>query len=204
MPRHTWQALALAGVAMTVFGFYQPWAELDIMRHSETEQEVSRGIQRGLAKSFGTKGKKEPSWIRDKKKPALVPTRITGAMIPTLAHRKNVKVLLQLAALFTRQKPQHETLGMVSYAVYAAPGLAVLLTVGLVTAGARWRWAALSIALVSAAIAVAGCALLLTSHAGREYGILLGAGLWLTLAGYGLLGLAAASGLIPPRASSVV
>lgn len=195
-----WVVLAWAGVAAAVIGFYQPWAELDIMRHSQTEKELSGGIRRGLSKSFGITSKKEPSWIRQKKTPALVPTRITGAMIPTLAHRKNVKVLLQLAALMTRQPPPHETVGTMSYAVYGAPGLAMLLAVLLSTAGLRWRAVGAPALLLGAAVAAGGCALLLTSNRGREYGIVIGSGLWLTLAGYGLLAAAGAARLLPRHA----
>ena len=183
---------AWACVAAVLIGFLLPWAAMDIGT-SKVGDEVTAGARKSLAKSFGVKQAKEPSWIRKRAKPVLVPTRVSGLQIPVVANRKGVKVVTQLAKLFTKTDEQ---LGFKSYAVYLLPGLA-LICGWLIAAHGSQRPTALAVAALSAFVAGGGFWVLLTSDPRAEFGIRIGAGLWLSLWGYAGLALAAVALVLP-------
>ena len=194
--RSLWAGVVWGGVLAVVVGFYQPWAALDIMRNSKTEKEIASGIRRGLSKSFGIHSAKEPSWIRNQQKSKTtptVPTKITGAMIPTLANQRHVKVLQQLAELLTHQK--QEAIGLKSYAVYLIPGLALLC--GLLILRMQSPFVSAGASVVAAAIAGVGFWHICSTDTRAQYGIVIGPGLWLSLCGYAVIAAATFASVLP-------
>jgi len=124
----------------------------------------------------------------------LIPTRVSGYQIPRLANRENVRVIMGLTELVTKKR---ERIGLKSYAVYLAPGLALLCGLLLTARVGATRPAAAGVALVCGAVAVAGCWTLLTTDTRARYAVAIGPGLWLSLAAYAVLALAAAAQVLP-------
>ena len=192
MTSSTWRSalshhpVVWACVATAVFAFFLPWAQLDFNMGS-VEKDFTRTAKRALGKSF--KMKKAPK--RAQKGTPLIPTKVRGYQIPIMANRKNAKVAMQLVKMFTKKDDQ---IGLKSYAVYLLPGLAVLC--GCVLSGWRRSRVALgAISVLCAAVVAGGLWVLLTTDTRKEYAIVVGAGIWLSLAAYAGLAAIAARGL---------
>ena len=180
------RTLVWGSVTAAIIGFYLPWAEL--WHESKVEKEFSARARSSLSKTFNLKPTPSRSWFGKPKPAPLIPTKVSGAQIPVLANRKNVKVVMQLVKLFTKQTDQQT--GPKSYAVYLAPGIALLCGV-LVTIWGGTAPVAIGVGICCAALSAAGFWTLLTTNPKAAYGIAIGPGLWLSLAAYGVLGLAA-------------
>ena len=179
--------------AATLLGFVLPWAQLDF-RTTALEKQIGSKAKSAIAKSFG-KGHRP---TRAVKSTPLIPTKVRGYQIPILANRKNVRVANQLMELFT--KKHDRAIGVKSYAVYLLPAFALvcgwLLTMGRVPAAGR-----AALAILCAAVAAAGCWTLLTTDTRKAYAIVIGPGLWLSLAAYAGLAAAALSTCRPAVSS---
>ena len=181
-------------VAATVFGFFLPWARLDF-NMGEVEKQFSKSAKRALGRSFGTT-RKAPRHAA--KGTQMIPTVVRGYQIPIMANRKNAKVAMQLVKMFTKKD---EAIGLKSYAVYLIPGLAVFC--GWLLAGvSRQRAARAAVAVLCAAVAAGGCWTLLTTDTRKDYAIVIGEGIWLSLAAYAGLTAIAVRWLASPRRAS--
>jgi hypothetical protein len=192
MPARLSALVWLAAVAV-VGGFFLPWATLDI-KTTKTEKEISASVQRAAGKSFGSakKPKRQPSWIRAKRKKApLLPSKVSGYQIPLYANRRNVKAVMGLAEMVTKKR---EAVGLKSYAVYAVPGLALVAVWVLGAFGERWP-AAAAVALMCGAVAGYGLWMLTSTDTRKEYAFSVGIGLWISLGAYVMLTLAGALAL---------
>lgn len=188
MNHATRQTSAWAAAVVAIAAFFMPWATMDI-RTKELEKTVGSGFKRALGKSFRSHG--EPSWIKKKSNTPIIPTRVSGFQIPILANRRNVKVVTNLAKIFTKKDEQ---LGLKSWAVYLVPGLAVLFAWLISTYGKK-KSVALIVALLSAAVAGVGFWELLTTNTRASFAVDIGSGLWLSLEAYAVLSAIALSGL---------
>jgi hypothetical protein len=176
-------------------GFFLPWVALDV-REGKTAKSLSAGARRGLSRTFKSvdaKGDKQPSWIRNKKKKFLVPSRVSGYQVPGVANQENAKVVMALSEVFTRKQ---QRIGLKSYAVYFVPGLALLCGALLGAYGENSRVVA-GVAAASAAVVIAGLWALLTTDTRKLYAVSIGPGLWLSLAGYAVVAIAAGAHAVP-------
>lgn len=179
-------------VAAALIGFVSPWAKLDI-RETHLEQSIVVHARKSLGKTFGAGARTAP------KKPAkvlpVIPTRVTGAQIPELANRKNVRVVSQLVELFTTER---QDIGWKSYAVYLVPGIALLCGILLTSQGEK-RPVLIGTAALCLGIGGGGVWKLLATHAAAQFGIRIEWGLWLSLVAYLGLACAAVVSLFPER-----
>ena len=165
---------------IALIGFFLPWARLDI-GNSKVGKETASSIRKSLGKTFKTGSTKAPSWMHHQAKGgAAIPTQITGAMIPQLANRRNVKTITQLAKLFTKTD---ERLGLKSYAVYVLPAL-ILLFAALLTRYGHQALIRMMIALCAALVAGLGFWKLLTIDTRAQFALVIGPGLWMSLGAY--------------------
>ena len=176
-----------ASVAAVVVGFFLPWAELDF-KETALEREVAAAARKSLGRAF--KLNAQPAWTRTHSTMGtpLIPTTVSGAQIPMLANRHDVKVMTQLAALASKRSEAH--LGLKSLAVYLVPGLALLCGF-LFTRAPRRRIVTLGIGIVCAAITITGGWELATTDTRRAFGMAMGSGVWLSLGAYAVLAAAA-------------
>lgn len=100
---------------------------------------------------------------------------------------------MSLAELLTKKR---EPVGLRSYEVYLLPGIAILVGWLLMATGHRPS-VAVGCAVVCAAISLAGLWMLLTAEMGKALGIRIEEGLWLTMAAYLVLVLAASASALP-------
>ncbi len=163
------------------------------IRTAELEKSVGSGFKRALGKSFNTH--REPSWIKKKSGTPIVPTKISGFQIPLLANRRNVKVVANLAKIFTKKDEQA---GLKSWAVYLVPVLAVLFA-WLISAYGKKKPVAIAVTVLSISIAGCGFYKLLTTNTRASFAIDIGIGLWLSLSVYAALAFIAASGIQAKR-----
>lgn len=179
--------------AMIVIGFFMPWAALDI-RATSFEKDVSKHARHSLGNLFHTSGSREPSWIRHRSGHLpVIPTRVSGAQIPEMANRKNVKVATSLIELFTKQ---HQNVGPMSYAVYLLPGIAIILA-ALMTWVGHHRLVAIPVALLCAGISGAGLWTLLTTNTKAAFAIRIEWGLWASLVAYAVFALTVVASTLP-------
>jgi len=116
-----------------------------------------------------------------------IPSTVSGVQIPQLANDNDAKLAMALIEMLTGER-QH--LGLKSYAVYALPGLALLLAavVTLVAAPA----APIIVSGLSAAVAAVGSFKLATVPTETLLvAAKIGPGLWLSMAAYAVLAVAA-------------
>ena len=187
-----------AGVAATFIGFFLPWATL-ALKTTEAERHIASSARRSLSKAFtSVKRGTKPAVRKPSRGLPVIPTRVSGHQIPQLAHRENVKVILGLTELVTKKR---ERIGRNSYAVYLVPGLALLCGLLLTSRVGATRPVAAMVALVCGVVAVAGGWMLLTTDTRVRYAVVIGPGLWLSLAAYAVLMLAAAAQVWPNRSS---
>ena len=196
----TVKTLVRAGAAATLVGFFLPWGTLDL-REGRIEKQFAASARSSLGKTFksvGGKPSRQPSWIRSHhgKGAPMIPTRVSGYQIPGLAARENVKVVTSLVELVTKKREQ---VGLKSYAVYLVPGLALLCGLLLMSTELQ-RPVGVGVALVCAAVAGGGAWLVLTKDTRTAYAISIGPGLWISLAGYAVLALAAFMRTMPAAA----
>lgn len=197
--------LAWLSVLAAVIGFVRPWAKIDLREPALARQlqEVAglSGALGGVKHQIGriaVKVRRGAETITgDLPSLADLPREVSGAQIPQMANQKNAQVVMALAELLTKTR---QRLGLKSYAVYLAPGLAVIVALLLTVLGSRpiVAWA---IALVCGAVTGLGCWKLLTTNTQSLFiAITIGPGLWLSLGAYaGLAVSAALSGLAALR-----
>ena len=159
-------------------------------------KQLSAKASQSLSKTFKVKASREPSWIRHRSgREPMIPTKVSGVQVPQLANQKNAKVVMQLVELFTKKR---EAIGMMSYAVYLVPGIALLCGLLLTRFGEK-RPIAIGTAALCAAIAGAGFWKLLTTDTKALFAIAIGPGLWLSLWAYVGLALVAVASALPEQ-----
>jgi len=183
--------LATVSVAAAFVGFVLPWARLDIGTGA-LEKQIGARVRAAAGRTFQARKARAPAPARRGAKPAVyIPSQISGAEIPRYADSDKVKVLLGLAEMVTGRR---EPIGALSWAVYLLPGLAMLL--GLLIGGqaAGGRWVSLLVAL---ACGGAGYAAWTLGHIDtrKQFAIVIGPGIWTTLAAYAGLGVAGVIGM---------
>lgn len=194
-------ALAAAWIAVTVVvtGFVRPWIQIELrdafgltkLAESAAGQPLA-GLIGKLTERVGrvvvTIKQGTETITADLSDLATLPSTISGYTLPRVAHRSDVRLVLTVAQVTRQQSydPQH------AYVVYVVPVLAVLLALLLTLA----RRNPLLCALLSlVAFGLAGYAAWRLSNAGTTQTLLtvrVGQGLWLSVAGYALLGAAGA------------
>ncbi len=188
----TFQGVMWLSATAVIVGFFLPWATLDI-RTTQLEREIAAHARRGFARAFS--GAKPSSW--GSRKPSrgmpLIPSRVSGFQVPMLANRPNVRVATSLVAVFTKKQEQ---VGLKSWVVYLLP-LIALVCAWLMTICGEQRWMAAGTALVCAGIGGSGLWVLLTTNTRALYAISIGVGLWLSLAAYLVMALAAGASALP-------
>lgn len=188
MGRPSPQALAAASAGLVVVAFLLTWAQLDVIRETSLERQIAAGARRSLSKTFGGRAtSRKPGFRRTGTRMPTIPTQIRGFQIPVLANRRDVKVAAQFMALFTKKR---ESFGLMSWLVYAVPGVA--LACGVLLATHRLPpWGVVMVAVVCAAIAIGGGGMLLATDTRKQFTLVIREGVWLSLLGY--LGLAIAA-----------
>ena len=180
-------------MAATVIGFFLPWAKLE-MRETKFGKQFSSRMRESLATSFKTGTRKSQPSSRSSRRLADIPTRVTGAQIPEFANKQQAKVVMELVALFTKNR---DNIGMKSYAVYLVPTVAVFCGLVLLSRYCR-RWVAIVISLLCAAVAGIGFWKILTAiPKGGLLQVVIGSGLWLSLWAYVGLAIAAVVESLP-------
>jgi len=193
MQQPLFRQIAWGSTVVIVIGFFMPWAALDI-RETSFEKDVSKHARSSLGKLFHVSGGGQPRWIRHRSGHLpVIPTRVSGAQIPELANRKNVKVATSLVELFTKQR---QNVGPMSYAVYLLPGIAIVLAALMAWLGHR-RLVAIPIALLCAGIAGVGCWTLFTTNTKAAFAIRIEWGLWASLLAYAVFALAVVASMLP-------
>jgi len=199
--------LVWSGVALAAVGFTLPWVIVDVKEHDVTRpiNQLTRGtpfegLSGKLTEKIGrvTIQVQRGAELITGELPDLstIPSRISGAQVPQLAHREDTKTVLALVELLTGQ----EALGVKSYAVYLLPGLALLFGL-LITFTRRLRLVCGGLGLVALAIAGAGYWKLATTHVDSFVAaVTFGQGLWLSLWAYVIVGLAAVALTVVPAA----
>ena len=203
-----WGSAAAVGV-----GFIRPWASID-MKYRDLARDVTGTID-GVAKEAGlgevlASLSKRVGRIAVSVKHgaetitgelpdlATIPTTISGADIPRLAHRKDADVVIAFAEMWTGQR----RLGAKSYLVYLVPGLALfvallvsgspLRSLGFATAKQGFRRARLLCGVIGlAGLTIAGGAWWKLSTANTDsllVAITIEQGLWLVCWAYAGLG----------------
>ena len=190
--RQAWTWLVWLSVAASVFGFFLPWIHLDL-RESKLA-DVLRQMSEHTAPSSGritatlrVGGRTITGTLPTA---ADLPRQVTGAQMPSLVHRQDAQTAVAIIELLTNRR---WGVGARSYAVYLVPGVALL--GGLLLLWRRTgRAVALSLAAVYGGSALIGCWKLLTLDArALPITVTVGLGLWLCLAGYVGLAVAATS-----------
>ena len=197
--RSPWASLAVWSLVGAVgIGFVLPWAQLDIGT-SKSSRQLSADVRRLFTRPLKTGAAKEPSWIRHRKHPAAIPTKVSGIEVPRLVNHKNVKVVVQLMKLLLRT--DQGDVGLKSYAVYLLPGLALGCGLLLSAWGERW-FVCLAVAALCGTVAGGGFWTLLTTDTEAQFAIQIGVGLWLSVWAYAGLSVVAALCVLPPRAAT--
>ncbi len=195
--------LAWVSVAAVLAVFFLPWALIEVrqptvatsLRQTETRAgtgDAADGLQ-ALTSRLGRVTveihRGSDTVIADVASLGDLPTRVSGAQIPFLAHQPNAKAALAVFELLTNTRHH---LGARSYAVYLVPGVALLCGVLLAARGGIPSVAG-GVAMLCAAIAGAGFWKALTAHVDTRLAtITVGQGLWLSLWAY--VGLAVSAG----------
>ncbi len=187
--------LVRTGMLLTLVGFFLPWARLEL-REPSFFKKISSGMRHSLHSAVGRgagSGHRSSGWspfsLPD------IPTEVSGAQIPMLAHKEQTKVSMQLIELFTGKS---EGVRWKSFAVLLVPGLA--LGFGwLLAAGRGGRFVAVPIGIVCIVIAGGGFWKVLTLNSRTMFSIGIRSGLWLTLWGYAVLAFAALASVRPPK-----
>ena len=181
--------LVWVGVAAAVAGFFLPWANLDLqepsvmkqVRQVAGDQEVVRGLTKGLGKVTATIRRGTKTVTGDLPSLSDVPHHVSGAQIPQMANQQNAKVAAALVEVLMNER-QH--IGAKSYLVYLLPGLALLCGLLLNFLGGVPA-VAMSAAILCAGVAGGGFWKLLTTNTKTLFiAITIGPGLWLSLWGY--------------------
>ena len=184
--------LVWMSVGGALIGFFLPWAKLELIKETQLEKQFASSARRALAKSFGAS---KPSRPKQAKSLPTIPTRVSGFQIPILANRKNVKVITDLTALFTKKK---EEVGLKSYAVYLVPGTALLVGMLLTVWGAS-RPVVIGAGVLCAAVAGTGFWTILTTDL-KSMSLRIEWGLWISLLAYVGLAFAALVSSLPDDA----
>lgn len=178
---------AWAAAAAAIIGFFLPWAAMDVSGSTVSKTLHKTGLTEPLGYMTATvrHGTEEISG----RLPSLssIPSTVSGVQIPQLANDHDAKLAMALIEMLTGER-QH--LGLKSYAVYALPGLALLLAavVTLVAASA----APIIVSGLSAAVAAVGSFKLATAPTETLLvAAKIGPGLWLSMVAYAVLAVAA-------------
>lgn len=202
--------LVLTGVWVSVIasgmGFVLTWASMDLkvgkIPGQLTQALEGTGLE-GLTKELSGKVSRVTLQFKrgaetitgDLPDLSKLPTRVNGPAIPAFINRQDNAVAIALAEMLTGQRD----IGKKSYAVYLVPGLALVLGLLLAAVG-RVPVACWAVAVMSAAVAGAGCWKLLTANTqSLMVAITIGPGLWLSLWAYVGLALCAALLALLPR-----
>ena len=196
--------LVWVSVAAAVIGFYQPWARIDLREPALLQQlrqaaplgDAVGGLTRNVRRITAKIRRGAETITGDLPSLADIPKQVSGADIPALANANHSQVAIALAELFTRKRQQ---IGLQSYAVYLAPGLALL--AGLLLTFVPGMPAAVGTALACAVVSGVGFWKLLTTNTSALFAaITIGPGLWLSLWAYAALALCGVLlALIRPR-----
>ena len=191
--------LGWLGVGAVIGGFFLPWVSIhvhepELMRRLRQTTPFS-GTMDGLTHDIGRIAiqVRRGAEVITGELPSLadLPQQVSGFRIPQIANQENTKAAMALAELLTQQR--HD-ISRQSYAVYVLPGVALLCGV-LLSIGRQWLPVTLGVAILCAAVALAGFWKALTFHTTTPVvTVLLGSGLWLSLWGY--VGLVIAAGLL--------
>ena len=196
-------ALVWSSVAMTVVGFFLPWASITVnpqLTHGVSLQELAQKVSKKAGRVVVQVQRGGQTMTASLPDLATIPTRVSGAQILQLGNRQDVQVVLALAEMLTGQRK----LGARRYAVLLLPCLALAAGI-MMTVVRRARLAGVCVGLLCVAVAGIGFWKLCTTNTRTLLvAIALGPGLWLSLWAYVVLGLAALgiAGLAhPPRSS---
>ncbi|MBI3319456.1 MAG: hypothetical protein HYZ89_02565 [Candidatus Omnitrophica bacterium] len=189
--------VAWLSVAAAMAGFFLPWVMLDLTNRKLTDLVGQPGTEASLQKLAGQLTKKvgrvivhihrgDETISGELPDLSQIPTRLSGAEIPTLAHREDAHLVLALSEMWTGKRQ----LGVKSFLVYLLPGVALLSGL-LLTLARRRRLVCGLIGLVCFTIAAGGFWKLLTTDTKTLLvAITIGRGLWLSLWAYVGLGFA--------------
>lgn len=191
-------------VVAAVWGFFLPWAHLDV-REPGARTRLSQAAEAEpllgtLTRALGrvTVEVRQGVETITGELPSLadLPKHVTGFSIPQVANRREAAITMALFETFTNTR-RH--LGAKSYAVYALPGLALLSGVLLTVLGRRVV-VALGVVLLGTVVAGVGSWKLLTMTTNLRFvAITIGQGLWLSLWAYVGLAFGAALHLVSGR-----
>lgn len=191
-----WLVLAWGCAAAVVVGFVLPWAYIDLREPGALKALREQAPASGALGDLSHRVKRVTVTVRRGAEqvtgelPSLkdIPTQVSGLQIPQLANQENAKVALALMDLLLGEQQQ---VGLKSYVVYLLPLLA-LAAAGALTGFARSRACGVAVAVLCAAIAAAGFWKLLTTDTQALFvAITIGPGLWISLAAYAILAIAA-------------
>ncbi len=174
-------SLAWISAAVAVAGFYQPWAFFEV-REPEMAQPLRSSAPFGRLVLKIQRGTETVT----SELPALsdLPRQVSGAEIPRMVHEERAQTAMAVLELLTKTR-QH--LAAKSDLVYAVPGLALACAIILTTVGAP-----LAVGVVCAVIAGIGFwKLAIMPKDSSLIAITVGQGLWMSVAAY--IGLAVAA-----------
>ena len=188
--------LVWMSAAAAVYGFFQPWAIVDVrepdalkrLRDATPLQGTVGGLAHDLRRVAVKIRRGTETITGDLPSLKDIPKQVSGVQIPQMANQKNAKVAMALVELLTNTR--HDV-GAQSYAVYLVPGLALLGAL-FVTILAGSPVVPIGVALLSLTIAGTGFWKLLTTNTSTLFiAVTIGPGLWLSLWSYVGLALAA-------------
>lgn len=202
----TWPLrLVWAAAGATVVAFFLPWARLEVRDPAIARVLASQAeVGEALGQLIGNAGRvtiaiEQPDGVvaADLAALAALPSQVTGAQLPRLLQEERMQVALAVADLWQAGPRQPWT--QRSRAVYAVPGLALLLA-ALLTQWGRRPVVAWSVAAVLLA-AAGGSAWWWRTHdfATPTVVVTLGVGLWSTWWAYLVMAWAAAWGACQQR-----
>ena len=175
---------------------------IELVKETSLERSMTRAAKRSFGKSFKkSAGSSENFWDKKaRQQTGLIPTRISGIRIPSLANRHKTKAVLGLVQIFMKdaQERELEQLGWKSYAVWLVPLLVAAF--GAVLTAWPGRWAvAVPIGLLCATVAAFGTFQILSVDTRKAYSLAVGSGLWMSLASYAGLAAVAVLQLAPVK-----
>lgn len=210
MKRELVVALVWVSVTAAVIGFFLPWVRIELRDPTapvaKIEERITEtvplgqtvgGVMRGIGRITGTIRKGAETIAGDLPiKPDSIPREISGAQIPQLAHREDVKLVFGLIEL-AKRRPQQAALK--SQAVYLVPGLAFVLGLLLTLLGGIPAVAAGAAAVSAGVAGVAAWKLLTFSTQTALAVVTIGHGLWMSVLAYAGLAVSASLFLVAPR-----
>jgi len=193
--RRAAQQLSWVSAGLVVTGFFLPWVYLNVgestlldkLQAAAQTQGVADALSDGLRKITATIRRGAETITGELPQLSDIPNHVSGFQIPRLANREDKRIVMALMEMVTKERQ----IGLKSYAVYLLPGVA-LLCAGFLSMGAGNRWQDSGVGVLCAAVAGFGTWKILTTDIETlMITAEVGPGLWLSIAGYVGLSLAA-------------